>query len=157
MAFIKKHKLIIIFSTVFLILLISAFFGLFNLLYPNYSKDKYGDRLKGNEEYKLEKDMMNKIIASLKESDNVLDIKYDMSGKIINFIITINPNLELDIAKSLGNKLIELLDDKYETFYDIQLFLNTNEESELYPAIGYKHKDALSFSWSNVVIGGSNE
>lgn len=157
MSFIKKHKLVIIFSTIFLVLLVLAAFGLFKLLYPNYSKDKYGDRLKGIEEYKLDNDTLNSIKNGLNETGNVLDVQYHISGKIINFIITVDPNLQLDIAKSLGNKILELLDDKYETFYDVQVFLNANSESEIYPAIGYKHKDAISFTWNNVVSGGNNE
>lgn len=157
MVFIKKHKYIFIVGFIFLLLLILAIIGIKDMLYPNASKDKYGNRLKGIENVIITDDIVNQIKEEIRENEGVLGVEYHLSGRIINFIVEVTEEVEVTKAESFGNKIIELLTDDYKNYYDLHLFVKCNTESEIYPLIASKHKDSLNFVWSNIVLGGTNE
>ena len=57
-------------------------------------------------------------------------------------------SLEEETAKNYANKILENLSDDVKSYYDIQVLVDSdNEESEVYPIIGYKHKTTDMFVW----------
>lgn len=149
MKFIKRHKFLLIGLAIFLVLIIVGFFAVRSLLYPDFKKNLYGDRLEGIESYSIEENVLTKIKEELTSTGKVNQTTTDIKGRLLNFIVDVKPGTDLVTAKSFGDKILKNLDDKVKTYYDIQLFVTSKDDtgSELYPLIGYKHKTSVNFVW----------
>lgn len=149
MNFIKKHKVGLIVIFIILVLLVLMFFGIKNAFFSNATKSKYGNRLEGIENYPIEESNINDIKKMLTDMEIVNSVTYDLEGRIINFIIEVNDDVDLITSRALADKIAEKFSDEIKSYYDIQIFLTcVNEESELYPTIGYKHKTSVGFKWN---------
>ncbi len=146
--FIKKHKKACIIGGVLILLFLIFFIVVF--IAPLFSNNKYGDRLEGIEEHEVTKSMVNEVTSALEENEGVTDVSYHNEGRILNFIVTINPSVTLDSVKTYANDVTDTLSKKIKNYYDIEVFFTTEEDSDIYPVIGYHHKGAKEFSWSNV-------
>ena len=146
--FIKKHKKACIIGGILILLFLIFFIVVF--IAPLFSNNKYGDRLDGIEDNKVTKSMVNDVTDALSDNEGVTDVSYHNEGRILNFIVTISPDLSLDSAKTYANDVTDTLSKKIKNYYDIEVFFTTEEESDIYPVIGYHHKGAKEFSWSNV-------
>lgn len=150
MKFIKKHKIGLIVTGVILVLLILMFFGIKNAFFSNISESVYGNRLDGIENYPIEDAVISEIETTIKDTGNVNSFKYQLKGRLMNFIIEVNADVDLTTSRSFADKIAEKLSDDIKGFYDIQVYLIcTDKESELYPSIGYKHKTSVGFKWNN--------
>lgn len=150
MKFIKKHKIGLIVTGVILVLLILMFFGIKNAFFSNISESVYGNRLDGIENYPIEDAVISEIETTIKDTGNVNSFKYQLKGRLMNFIIEVNADADLTTSRSFADKIAEKLSDDIKGFYDIQVYLIcTDKESELYPSIGYKHKTSVGFKWNN--------
>lgn len=149
MDFVKKHKIGIIVSFVCLILFVLIILGIKSAFFSNMSESKYGNRLDGIEKYPIEDSFVNDIKNMLEETGYVNSISYDLEGRIINFIIEVKSDVDLTTSRGLADKIAEQFNDDYKAFYDIQIFLTSEDkESEIYPTIGYKHKTSVGFKWN---------
>ncbi|NLL44243.1 MAG: hypothetical protein GX247_01065 [Mollicutes bacterium] len=150
MEFIKKHKFKLIGLFILVILMLFAFLGIKELIYPNNRISLYGNRLEGIEDVKISDKKLKESKEELLKNKNVEKVSTDIKGRIINYIIEVKPDTDLVTSKSLATKLLEFFSDKEKEYYDFQVFLVTNEEdNELYPMIGYKHKTSVGFVWMN--------
>lgn len=150
MKFIKKHKVGLIVTGVILVLLILMFFGIKNAFFSNMGKSVYGNRLDGIENYPIDDSIINDIETTLKDTGMVNNFKYILEGRLINFIIEVNADVDLTTSRGFADKIAEKFSDDIKSFYDIQVYLTcTDKESELYPSIGYKHKTSVGFKWDN--------
>lgn len=151
MKFMKKHKFETIGTVVFLLLIIFAFIGIKELIYPDTKKDLYGNRLEGIEEVTINQDKLEKIKLELEVNDYVVDVSSNIRGRIINFLIKVELETDLVTSKALVEKIMENFTKEEKEYYDYQVYIDCygNEESELYPIIGYKHKTSLNFKWTN--------
>ena len=149
MKFIKKHKVLLIVIAVILVLLVLMFFGIKKAFFAKAGESKYGNRLDGIESYPIEDTLVDEIKQMLLDNEIVKKAQYDLEGRIINFIIEIDDEVDLITSRSLADKLAEKFSDEIKSFYDIQVYIvSDNEESELYPTIGYKHKTSAVFTWN---------
>ena len=48
--------------------------------------------------------------------------------------------------------MLEKFTDEEKKFYDFQIFINSSEESDIYPIIGYKINTVEEFSWTGKVV-----
>ncbi|MDD2518851.1 MAG: hypothetical protein PHG18_03080, partial [Bacilli bacterium] len=71
MEFIKKHKLKIILVVVFLILIIFAYIGVKELLYPDTRKDLYGSRLDGMEQFNVDDNRLKEEVKELSKDEKI--------------------------------------------------------------------------------------
>ncbi|MDD4547233.1 MAG: hypothetical protein PHI05_00565 [Bacilli bacterium] len=150
MEFIKKHKLKIILVVVFLILIIFAYIGVKELLYPDTRKDLYGSRLDGMEQFNVDDNRLKEEVKELSKDEKIEKIDSHLSGRTINYTIHIKGDLDLITSKSFGDKILEKFSDEEKQYFDFQLFIvNDVENSEHYPIVGYKHKTSLTFVWTN--------
>lgn len=152
--FIKTHKkqcLIggAIFLAIFLLIVIWLF------IVPLFSNNKYGDRLDGIENHKISSSTVNDIESTIKENQMVSEVEYHNEGRILNFIITVSSEMSVEDAKSLGNVILDKISDDDKEYYDIQVLIDTEDESENYPIAGYKHKTEKAFDYGSEV--GSSE
>ena len=145
----KKHKGLFICLGVLLILGIVAFFGLKNLLYPDGSKNKYGDRLTGIEKVPISDSTVNDMKEAFLKNENVISFEYKLTGRIIKIFVKVKDNTKVDTVKELSNLIVKDLTDEQKSFYDILYYVTCeNEEPDLYPLSGNKHKTSDVFSWT---------
>lgn len=148
MKFIKKHKVLLICLGVLLILMIIALLAIKEYLYPDDSKDKYGNRLDGINEVLVSDDTISKIKTTIKETKGVVKCEYILTGKIIKVFVTVDATIDITKAKDLSTIILDNLDENQKSFYDIQYYVDCSEENELYPIIGSKHKTSATFVWT---------
>ncbi len=152
--FIKNHKKgCMIGGIVFLILFLIVTIWLFVI--PLFSNNKYGDRLEGIEDHKISNSTVSDIEGSLKENKMVSDVEYHNEGRILNFIITVSSEMSVEDAKALDDVILDKISDKNKEYYDIQILIDTEEENDNYPIVGYKHKTEDNFVYGK--DGGSSE
>lgn len=146
-SFFKKHKKIIIIVVIVLVI-IGVMLGLFSLVAPDYHKSLYGNRLESIKEHKIDSKKITNIKKDVKELDFVSSIDYNLKGKIMNFVIFIDKDTKLTESKKIGIDILDKLDKNEKDNYDIQVFLISNEKSDNYPVIGYKHKTSDELVWT---------
>ena len=142
----KKNKYTII-AVVLFIIWVFCLFEAKQLFFPNEGKAIYGDRLVGKVE--VSKDTYKNVESKLKENTKVTDVTVRESGKLINVSITVSQDTSIDEAKSLKSAVLEPFNDSQKGYYDFQIFVTKNEESENnFPIIGYKHHNSGDFVWT---------
>lgn len=147
MNFIKKHKLLTIFLSLVLVFIILILLLLKQLL-GGGSNNLYGNRLAGIDKVKITSEESKKIKTEISNEENVTKVTYRLKGRLINLVIEFKDETELDKAKEIGNKVLTYFDEKQLSYYDIQVFINSDKkESEKYPIIGYKHKIREAINW----------
>ncbi|MFI3307963.1 MAG: hypothetical protein R3Y21_05280 [Mycoplasmatota bacterium] len=149
MKFIKKHKVALILATILLILVCIFAYWFLKMLFP--SGDSYGDRLDGIEEVAISTTTTEEIKNLIKANENVVEVTYDLIGKIITISVEVIDGTDLATIKTLTSEsLLSALSTEEIAYYDLQIII-TNENSELtnYPSIGYKHNTNDTFSWTN--------
>ncbi|MDD3186961.1 MAG: hypothetical protein PHD02_00600 [Bacilli bacterium] len=149
MKFIKENKVLSIAILIFLILMIFAGVGLYKIIIPDSGESLYGNRLDGIESVPISEETISEIKSEIIATEKVETVEYDLKGKLANFMITVKADTDKVSAEALTDKILSNLTDEQKDFYDIQIFLATTEESEIYPIIGYKHTTSLNFTWSN--------
>jgi len=148
MKFIKNHKLLVAFIILLIVCIILAIF-LLNQLIGGNKEGEYGDRLKGIEKVEITKKQENNIEKEIVNEESVTKVKYHLRGRLVNIVIDIKDETELDSVKEIGNKILSYFDENQRSYYDIQIFVNSdNKESEKYPIIGYKHKTSGTINWN---------
>lgn len=148
--FIKTHKKQCLMGLIaFLTILFLALIWLF--IIPLFSNNKYGDRLKNISQHEISSSEVEKIKKSLKENDKVLKVTYHKEGRILNFVITVDNSMSVDDAKKLCDKIAESIKKNDRKYYDIQVLIDSKEDSDNYPIAGYKNKNNDSFSFGNEV------
>ena len=144
----KKHKGLIICLVILLILGIIAFVVAKKLLYPDSSKNKYGDRLNGIENYQISDNTINEMKNSFLKNEFVTNFNYNLTGRIIKITITVKSDTKVDKAQELSSIITTSLPEDYQEFYDISYTIICDGENDLYPVIGAKHKTSKVFSWT---------
>ncbi|MDD2435246.1 MAG: hypothetical protein PHO63_03225 [Bacilli bacterium] len=150
MDFIKRHKYEVIVFSVFIIIMILAFFGIKELIYPNSNKDLYGNRLDHIEDVVIKTDTISSIKDAMTETKKINSVNYNLQGRIMKFIIDVKKDTSLVDAESLSDLIIEKLTTEQQNYYEIQIYLvcNESEENDVYPVIGSRHKNGLTFVWT---------
>ncbi len=119
------------------------------LILPNSDESVYGGRLEGLENFDVSDSRFKTICDQIEEKEFVISAKASLQGKIINIIVYVDGETELLASKALTSILLEEFNDEEKAFFDLQIFLTTEEESELYPKIGYKSSMSVNFVWTN--------
>jgi hypothetical protein len=109
----------------------------------------YGNRLEGIKDYPLTTEF-SVMKENLLETEKVIKVTNNLKGKIINIMITVNDDITIDLAKELEVIVIESYTEDQKSFYDIQIYLISNNEEQFgYPSIGYKHHTSEKVVWTN--------
>lgn len=146
-SFFRNHKLLIIIIVIILIV-IGIMIGLFSLVEPDYHKSLYGNRLENIKEHKIESKKIDKIEKDITDLDYISKFDYNLKGKIMNFVITVSKDTSIDTSKKLGTIILDNLDKKEKGYYDIQVFVITDDKNDNYPIIGYKHRTSEGLVWT---------
>lgn len=141
----KKKKIVKL--IVVLLVLIIAFISIF-MIYKNLFASSNNTRYEGIEKHKLTNNEKNAIEDVLNEIENIEELEVFVSSKIIKMIVNLKEDIDFEQVKNISNQAITKISEKNLKFYDVEIYVDSmNEESEVYPQIGYKHKSKSEFSW----------
>ena len=116
---------------------------------PDDGKATYGERLKDISKHPIEKDTYTKIDEEMKADEKVVDISHRLSGKILNFYLTVKDDVSKGDAKALGSKIITYFDENITGYYSIQVYLVKKDEKQNdFPIIGMKDPLSESIIWT---------
>lgn len=146
MKYIEKNKKMFIAIGIFLLLVI-LLIPVKNALFPNTGKAIYGDRLDGIDKVKISNKTLASIEDKLKE-ESVTKVSSRISGKTVEIILTVSSDVSLEVAKGYGDKALEVFSDAEKKYYDFQVFITKDSESEEFPIIGYRHHSKDSITWT---------
>ena len=148
MNFIKKHIKGII-AIVIIIVIIVTLLLLVSTLMPDTKKSSWGNRISDIDNHPSTDEDINKVKEALTTHTSVEDVSYRLSGKTMNFIITVASGVTRSKAESLVSDITANLSDDIKGYYDIQVFYKSNDtEDTVYPFIGYKNKISSNFSFT---------
>lgn len=146
MEFFKKNKKLVMgIGIALVILLVLVLIKL--LIFPTIGKDRYGNRLDGIEQVKINDDSMTRMAQELSRENGIENVDTDIKGRIVNIMVDVKPGTKVEDAKKIADKTLEYFSDDQKEYYDIQVFLTSSDEN--YPYIGYKHKTSKEFKWTN--------
>ncbi len=142
----------VIVTVIILSIAVMALFGY--IIYRNFFARIPNKRYDGLEEHILTQDEKNGISDTFKdleklESINVyLESSKENESRIIKIRIKLKEDVKFDDIKDLCNNSIEKISEDNLGYYDVEVFITSNdEESDVYPQIGYKHTSNSEFSW----------
>ena len=145
MKFIKKNIGAIIAIVIIILLLIGAYF-VKEMFFSTETEAIYGSRLEGIDKVKITKEKKQQVVDSLKEGTEKASVR--VAGKIVYISMVVNGDTSLDAAKGLGNKALESFSDEEKAFYDFQIIIEKNSESNQFPIIGYKQRKRNAITWT---------
>ena len=122
---------------------------LYNYLFSSSGSPVYGNRLDGIEEVAIDEKDLKSANEKMKENSIVASSKSNISGRTINFILTVKEGTPGDDAKKLPMMVLENFSKEQKAYFDIQVFIVCEDDkAQGYPIIGYmdKNKDVFSFS-----------
>lgn len=124
------------------------FIVLLILIYKNLFSSSNSNRYKGIENYKLTSAEKDFVKEKLNEIGKVKSVEIYVKSKIIRIFVNLNEDVDFDMVKNVSNDLLEGFSEENLSYYDVEIFYESdNEESNVYPQIGYKHKSKTEFSW----------
>ena len=148
----KSNGTSVIIIVVVLALAVMSLFGF--IVYKNIFASAESKRYEGVDDNLLTQDEINgvkEVFKDLEQLDSIkvyLESNKNEKSKIIKIYITLSEDVEFDEMKKLCNSSVEKISEENLAFYDLEVFLSSkNEESEVYPQIGYKHISNEEFSW----------
>lgn len=146
MSFIKKHKLLLLMIFIFIILIVVAAIFCKNIFSSNDSNSKYGNRLDGIEQVEIKESRLNNIKEKLLDNKNTNTVSYNVSGRIIKFMIEVKSETDELSVEELLNIILTNFTEQEKSFYDFEVFISNETEEELYPQIAYKHRNNSKFT-----------
>ena len=147
MDFLKKNKFTVVAVVVFLIVIL-LLVQIKNIFFPNEEKAIYGNRLEGSSSVKISNDKKKDIEENITSNGIAKKATVRVSGRIIEVMIIVESETSVDVAKDLTDKILDELNKSEKSYYDIQAFINKEEETSNFPIIGYKHHKKKHFAWT---------
>jgi flagellar basal body-associated protein FliL len=139
---------------ILIIILVACFavigFLFYKYFYAGVSSSKYGNRLDGISEYKLD-DSLESDIEGLYTSESSVDkVSVSVQGKIIYIMIYYKEAIKTDKAKTLASKALDKIGKENLTFYEVQYILSYSgkDENKNFPIFGTKNANSLKVVWS---------
>lgn len=139
----KYIKYLLIFVVVLVIVVLIA------LIYRNLFAESNSTRLEGIENYELTKGEISSVKEKINTLENIESVDVYTNYKIIKIFVHLSEDIEFDKIKDISNQVIEEFSEENLGYYDLEFFVeSSNEESEIYPKVGYKHKSNSEFVWN---------
>ena len=101
MDFIKKHKLLVSFITIFLIIIVISFI-LLKQFFVDTSKDEYGNRLDGIEDVAITENDISKFEEEVSGLNEVEKATYRVQGRLIYISISFNEDVTIEAIPDIG-------------------------------------------------------
>ena len=148
----SENKVLLVLAIIIIVSLIVIGVSMVMYFYTGNGKDEYGDRLQGIENVEISNDIDKKVAELYTDIAAFNEVVVNVKGKIIYINIDIKENLSLVDAQSLAIKSLEAFSEEEKSFYDIQIIITAKtieEESDIYPLMGYKNAKNSQVVWTN--------
>lgn len=140
----KSRIILVVIICIILLLILGSGF----MVYKNLFQNNSSTRFENIEKYKLTKKEIKSAKEKFSELENMEEIDIYVNSKIIRIFIKLNEDEDFEKIKSLSDDVISSFSEKNLGYYDIEIFIESlNEESDIYPQIGYKYKTSEKFVW----------
>ena len=143
--FIDKHMSLIVAIGIALLVFI-AFMVLKGIFFPEEAKAIYGTRLEGRDKVKITEEKIASVKSALDEGTANVNVR--IAGRIIYIDVEADAGLTPVAAKELGNKSLSVFSDAEKSYYDIQVIVVNESNTNQFPIIGYKHHAKTAFVWT---------
>lgn len=139
----KYYKWIILVVVIITIVVLSA------LICKNLFNNEVSNRLDGVEDHEITKNEINLVKETLDKIEVIENINISTNYKLIKIFIELKEDVELKDIDEIATESLSGFSEENLKFYDVEIFVEClNEESEIYPKIGYKHKSNSEFTWN---------
>lgn len=145
MKFLKKNISAIVAVVVF-VLVVSGLLFFKEVFTADDATAIYGSRLEGREKIEITTERINQVKAAVKDSSKNTSVR--IAGRIIEVIVDVKDEVTIQQAKELGTPIVYAFTEEERAYYDIQIFLTNEKNSEQFPAIGYKHHTKAGLTWT---------
>ena len=145
--FINKNKHTIVALGVFLAFIFLAG-QLYRIFVPELGSIVYGNRLDGIEEVMLSDTNKANLVSTLEDNVLVKRASVNITGRIINVIITVEDDVSVAYSRGLTSIILETIDEDQIEFFDIQVFITKDTDDSQFPLIGYKQNIREEFAWT---------
>lgn len=145
MKFLKKNISAIVAVVVFVLVVVGLLYfkQVFN---TDEATAIYGSRLEGREEIEITEERINQVKKAINDYSNKTTVR--IAGRIIEVIVAVKDDVSIQDAKNLGTPIVYAFTEEERAYYDIQIFLTNEKNTEQYPAIGYKHHTKPALTWT---------
>ena len=143
---IKRNKglsIVLLLTLVLLIFIIAIFV---KLLVGN-SSNKYGNRLDGIDEVKIDNDTYEGVKEEVMNTGFAQEVSVRLQGKIVYTTIVLNSDTTVDKAKEIASNTLDNYTEEELRFYDFSYFLKWNGEETDTVITGNKHHELDSITW----------
>ena len=143
---IKKNMglFIVLLLTIVLLVIILVIF--LKMLVGN-SSNKYGNRLDGIDEVKIEKDKYDGVESEIMDTELALEANVRLQGKIVYTTIVLKSDTSVDDAKEIAANTLDNYTEDELGFYDFSYFLKWEGEESDTVISGNKHHDLETITW----------
>ncbi len=143
---INKNKGLTIVMVLTLVLFIILLIIFLELLLGG-SSDKYGNRLDGIEDVKIDSDVYDGVKAEVMETELAEDASVRLQGKIVYTTIVLKSDTSVEKAKELAANTLDNYTEEELKFYDFSYFLKWEGEESDTVITGNKHHNLDSITW----------
>lgn len=120
------------------------------LIYNNVFAGGNNSRNKDLSKYKITNNEKNSVKDRIKEIEEVksVDIHTNNNSKIIKILVILKSDVSFEELNKVVLDASSNFSKKNLSYYDIEIYIDSlNEESSIYPKIGYKFRDNSEFKW----------
>jgi len=148
MKLIGKHKFTIFIIMIYIVIVVFAFF-VYQTFWVNNNNPQWGNRLDGIEDVKIGSEQYKSMKLEIEKNEKVKEVVYDLRGKTINVVITVDDTATIAEAKKFGESVLTFFETKQLEFYSFQVFAKkTDTKLNDFPIIGYKHYTSPNLVWT---------
>ena len=147
----NENRTLFIILTIAIVCIFISLVLLLKYFYFGNGQTKYGDRLQGIENVKIDDNKINDVKSSIQLEDKVSSVSMNVNGKIIYIKINFNNNATLVEAQSIAVKSLEKFSDDEKKFYDFEftLYQDSTEQKEGFRIMGAKNVNGSNLVWNN--------
>lgn len=143
---IKNNKGFAIISLLALVLIIILVVILVEFLVGG-SSNKYGNRLDGIEEVKINKDVYDGVKEELLATELASDASVRLQGRIVYTTIILKSDTSVDKAKEIASNTLDNYAEEALKYYDFSYFLKWENEEGNVVITGNKHNNLDAITW----------
>lgn len=149
--FYKENRVFVILMAVAIVCVAIILAMMVVYIVNSSTRNRYGNRLDGISDVKIEEKRVTSMEEEVSAMEKVEKVTINIHGKIVNFNIDVSKDATMDNAKNIAIKCIDLFEEDYKNFYDIQFLINqadTDEENKGFTILGYLKAGRTTISWS---------
>lgn len=139
----KGFCVVILLCFVLAAILLVIFIGMLS----SKSSNKYGNRLSGIEDVKIDKEVYDGVKEEVLSTEAVEDVNIRLQGKIVYTTIVLKEETTLDKAKEIASNTLDNYSEEELKYYDFSYFLKWNNEEGITVITGNKHNNFDSITW----------